>query len=210
MFVFYTNTMNNTINNTISFGSRIQVSRLAYANEIIKKLNIPSIDAPWTIYQSKYLKNGYSEDASYCTMGVIKNEFGDGFMFHLRPGASSIKKIFEHLFKAVGNLKYSKNLTGILVGGNADYKPSAHLYTNLQSMFKELNIKYSALLGQKNQQQYYPNLPYCNMFFDGLQDKYIIYSSRLSNTPSQISKMHKIYDIFDTVIINKNDNIIIN
>ena len=84
--------MNNTISSKISFGSIIQVSKLAYAREVVDKLDMPNIKAPWTIYQSKYLKYGLSEEASHCTMGVIKNEFGDGFMFHLRPGASSLKK----------------------------------------------------------------------------------------------------------------------
>ena len=42
---------------TVSFGSIIQVSKLAYAREVVDKLDMPNIKAPWTIYQSKYLKN---------------------------------------------------------------------------------------------------------------------------------------------------------
>lgn len=202
--------MNNTISPKVSFGSIIQVSKLAYAREVVDKLDMPNIQAPWTIYQSKYLKYGLSEEASHCTMGVIKNEFGNGFMFHLRPGASSLKKIFEHLHKAVMNLKYGKDLTGILVGGNSGYKPSKEQYQSLQSMFKELNIKYSALLGQNDVISPFPVLPYCNLYFNGNQDKYIICPVANSIKSLHIPNMNELNKYFDTIIINKNDKLKLN
>ena len=197
----------NTINQKISFGSTIQISRIAYAREVVNKFGLPSIDAPWTIGDAKYLKSGFSEEASHCTMGVIKNEFGDGFMFHLRPGASKPNAIFENLKKAKNNLKYASDLTGFLLGGNAGYKYSKHQYQILQSMFNELGIKYSALLGQNDIKARFNILPYCNLYFNGGQDKYVV--CPVANSFGQItfSKMNEIYELFDTVIIRKGDEI---
>lgn len=199
--------MSNNISISPSFGSLLHISKLAYAREAMTKLDMPNIDAPWTIYQAKYLKTGISENASHCTMGVIKNEFGDGFMFHLRPGASSLNKIFENFQKAVFNLKYGKDLTGLLLGGNAGYKASKDQYLALQSIFKELNIKYSALLGQNDYKSPFHTLPYCNLYFNGGQDKYVICPIANSYAPLSLKKMKKLYELFDTVIIRNGDNI---
>lgn len=199
--------MNNYNYPKVSFGSTIHISKLAYAREVVKNLKLPNIDAPWTIYDAKYFKAGYSENASYCTMGVIKNEFGDGFMFHLRPGSSKLDKIFKSLQLAAQNLKYGKPLTGILVGGNANYKPSTELYNNLQSIFNELNIKYSALLGQNEKNCITPRPPYCNLFFNGPLDKYVICPQSTIPQKTKSSKLKELYELFDTIIINKNDNL---
>ncbi len=199
--------MNNYNYPKISFGSTIHISRLAYAKEVVKNLKLPSIDAPWTIYDAKYFKIGYSEYASYCTMGVIKNEFGDGFMFHLRPGSSKLDKIFKSIQKATQNLKYANPLTGILVGGNANYKPSIELYNTLQGMFKEFNIKYSALLGQYKKNHITPVPPYCNLYFNGPLDKYVICPQQTTPQKTKSSKLKELYELFDIIIINKNDNL---
>lgn len=197
----------NTINHKISFGSTIHISRIAYAREVVNKLGLPSVDAPWTIADAKYLKAGFSEDASHCTMGVIKNEFGDGFMFHLRPGASKLNAIFENLQKAKNNLKYANNLTGFLLGGTSGYKYSKEQYQTLQSMFKELNIKYSALLGQNDINSKFNILPYCNLYFNGTQDKYVVCPVANRFNSITFSKMREIYELFDTVIIRKGDEV---
>lgn len=197
----------NKINYNPSFGSLIHVSKIAYAREIVNKFDMPNIDYPWTIFQAKYLKNGYSEEASYCTMGVIKNEFGNGFMFHLQPGATPNNKIFENLKRACINLKYSNPLTGILIGGNATYKPSKELYNSLSSMFKELNVKYSALLGQNDLSLNHRVLPYSNLLFSGPQDKYIICPVANRYSFYDFSKNSNIHEFFDTVNIRKGDTL---
>ena len=145
------NSISNKSNYNPNFGSTIRFSKLAYAKNLalnaFNKTN--DIPYPWKIEQSKYLRLGHSEDASYCTMGVIKNSSGGGFMFHLRPGATRYNVIQENLQRAVENLTQNaeKTLTGLLIGGSCEYKGSVELYQHLQSMFKELNIKYSAFLG---------------------------------------------------------------
>lgn len=192
----------NKVNPNPSFKSLIRVSNLAYAKSIQQNKLMPCVDYPWRISDSKYLTKGYSEGASYCTMGVIKNEEGEGFLFHLRPGASKLKDIKDYIAKAARQLQRQEPLTGILVGGNKSYKPSKDLYQSLIDIFEELNIKFSALLGQKNIITYNQNVPSCNLYFDGKSDKYAIYSNIFED---KRYKDKPLEEIFDIIQINKRD-----
>lgn len=207
--------MNNSIsyntNYKPSFGSKIRFSKLAYAKNIASNIfnKENDIPYPWKIEQSKYLKLGHSEDASYCTMGIIKNSNGGGFMFHLRPGATRYNIIQEHLQRAVKNLTQNseKNLTGLLIGGSCEYKGSIELYQQLQSMFKELNIKYSAFLGQKENKYLSSKPPFCSILFDGKNDEYIINPCAQGNHKEQLNTLRDLDNYFKIITIRKGDEI---
>lgn len=196
-----------TTNKIPSFGSTINISKLNYLKAVQKKL--PEVGYPWTIYESKYLKEGYSDSASYCTMGVIKNSEGNGFLFHLRPRVSPPKDIYTNLNRAARILRKNvKELTGILIGGGCDYKPSKTQYEMLESMFKELQIKYSAFLGQKPTLNVAGKIPYSNIYFNAPKDNYIL--CPLAN-PFQTKTHFTIKDLnelYDKIILRKGDALI--
>ena len=195
----------------LSFGSAIRFSKIAYVKNSMSKLfnSENDITYPWRIEQSKYLKLGHSEDASYCTMGVIKNSSGGGFMFHLRPGATRYDIIREHLKRAVANLtSNSENkLTGLLIGGSCENKGSVELYQQLQSMYKELNVKFSAFLGQTENKYLSSEPPHCNILFDGIKDEYIICPFAKRNHKEQLNSLSDLHNYFKTVIIRKGEDV---
>ena len=198
--------------NNPSFGSSIRISQIAYAKKILDNTFCTNncIAHPWTIYQSKYLTKGYSEDASYCTMGVIKNQYGNGFIFHLRPTAE-FNKIIENIQRATENLRIKNHpdspLTGLLVGGSNLYKPSKNFYNSLISLFKELNIKHSAFLGQKENPMRSNHPPFCNLIFDGNADEYIISPFAKENHNGKLKTLKDLQEFFETVIIRKDDTV---
>lgn len=193
------------INKQQSFGSLIRVSKLGYLRATINRpdLKEKTVGFPWDIYQSKYLREGYSEDASVCTMGVIKNEAGDGFMFHLRPHSSPIETVYENIRRAAQNLKISdKNLTGLLVGGHSQIFPD--FYKSIQSLFKELNIKYTAFLGQKCKDG---SISYSHMYYNGAKDEYIIFPVGRNSEYKKQLKMSDLEKFYQTIVIRKGDKV---
>lgn len=197
----------NQINSRPAFGSLIHISNKAYKAAPLSNLYMKGkcIDFPWTIFDSKYLKEGFTLDASYCTIGVIKNNDGDAFMFHLRP-SQDINTAYLHLAIAASNLKRrNKKLTGILAGGNTTYKPSVKMYENLQKIFNSLKIDYSALLGQRNKSKKYLYAPTTNVYYNGEHDKYIL--SLVNRRNIDIKSMQSLKKYFDIVKIRKDDNI---
>jgi len=200
----------NKVNNTKytpAFGSLIHISQKAYRRAPLKKLyNIEQyIDSPWSIYDSKYFKEGYTDDASFCTIGVLKNDFGDAFMFHLRPN-QDINYVYNNLEIAAENLKrQNRKLTGLLTGGNASYKPSVRMYEMLQEIFKILKIDFSALLGQRKPGKKFPDVPTTNLYYNGEQDKYVLSLVNAKNI--DIHGMNYLKKYFSIVDIRKDDKI---
>ncbi len=197
----------NKIKTEPSFGSLIQISQRAYNAAPLRRLYRSGkyIDSPWSIFDSKYFKEGYTDDASFCSAGVIKNSDGDGFMFHLKPN-QDLNLVYENLEIATENLQRPRQkLTGLLVGGNVDYKPSVRLYEMLQEIFKQLKIDYSALLGQKQASPKFPKIPTSNLYYNGVDDRYALGLVNKDNLEIYGMKYLKRY--FDTIRIRKGDKI---
>ena len=197
----------NKITSEPSFGSLIQISQKAYHSAPLSRLYKSGkyIDSPWSIFDSKYFTEGYTDDASYCTVGIIKNADGDGFMFHLKPN-QDINLVYNNLDIATKNLQRPRqNLTGLLVGGNASYKPSVRLYGMLQEIFKLLKVDYSALLGQKQASPKFPKIPTSNLYYNGVDDRYALGLVNKDNLEIYGMKYLKRY--FDTIRIRKGDKI---
>lgn len=196
----------NKINSNPSFGSMIRISPKAFkeATALLSKNDGPN-NVPWHIFDAKYLKKGYANCASYSATGVIKNADGDAFMFQAGPN-ENLCNLLENLDIAADNLKRpNQKLTGFLIGGNASYEPSLMLTEALQKIFNALNIKYSALLGQKIPSKRFPIVPGSDLYFNGAKNKYIV--NFVNDANVEIHNRKDLEKYFDTIKIDSSDNL---
>lgn len=201
--------MNNIskLNSNPTFGSLIYVSPKAFkkaTNNLLAKNGV-CLHMPRNIYDTKYLKTGWTDNASYSTIGVIKNTDGDAFMFQANPN-DNVCNILERLDNAVDNLKRpNQKLTGLLIGGNPHYELSTLLNESLQKIFKALNINYSALLGQKLPGKKFPFVPSCDLYYNGAKNKYIV--NFVNDVDAKIHNTKDLAKHFDIVKIAATDKL---
>lgn len=198
----------NKINSNPSFGSVIRISPKAFKRAASDALasNGVRIHMPWNIYDAKYLKKGYTDGASYSTIGVIKNTDGDAFMFQASPN-EKVCEILENLDLASDNLKRHPKqiLTGLLIGGNTHYEPSLMLTESLQKIFNALNIRYSAFLGQKLPGKKFPIVPASDLYYNGAKNKYIV--NFVNDANAEIHNKKDLEKYFDTIKIDSGDTL---
>lgn len=145
---------------TINFRSNIIVSSSEFSAKPLTRLinKKKCISYPCTIQTAGFFDDeAFTPGAITCTSGFLKARGGKKFfMFHLNPenSSNSWTEIEKGFLNAKQELigKGAEILEGFLLGAYSSQDFSMALAKNLIDFFrgKEMNVRFSALLGQKN------------------------------------------------------------
>lgn len=201
--------------NSPVFASKIIISKEAYLKVPRRKLFYQGKYAgkPWTIKQSFYADEGYSDSASVCTMGLIKPKNGqEGFLFHICPGQTSLWRIKRELTDVVKNFNKSygnadNNLSGILVGGCSSEdsygRTSTKFFKGLTKIFESLKIDFTSVLGRIKPSDS-KDFKAVDLYFSAKDDKIIINPKGIEPIDSLVELEKK----FSVVKPSPNDTIV--
>ncbi len=166
--------------------------------------------AGWNINLACLGKDGYTDKATVCTMGVLKPANKNfGFLFHLLPDTLSFKKSREELLKKIEafyRIGKGRAPEGILVGGCSTHDRSKTQYLNLLELFRENKIKFSAFLGQKPRHDgFYEANGFSALTFFARDKKYVIQSTLHDN---EVRTRAQMFEHFDIIQLAKQDQLI--
>lgn len=173
---------------------------------------------PWTIYQSaKFLKEGFTDNASVCTEGFIQNG-KNGFIFHLQPenSANSNATIARKFKDAADQLKNQNGeLSAFLTGGNPLYGESWKLYEFITKLLRDdFKIPFSSIWGHRKSEN-------TDLYASALSQRYVVCANWERKPLAWQRELHKDYfepeeirsikdlkKVYEDVIIDKNDIVI--
>jgi hypothetical protein len=177
----------NTLNpKAPNFKAKIRFSQGAYNKLDLRTMAKEGryIGSPWLMEDSKILKEGFSNEASICTIGFIKPQGAqEGYLFHSFPRSNPFDKVKEIIIPVIRKFRETGNpLEGILVGANFEHKKSLEQAKNFMGLFDEFGVQYSAFLAQRPYENPFnyrlrTDYPRVDMFVSAPKDEYIISSS---------------------------------
>ncbi|MDD3436362.1 MAG: hypothetical protein PHC64_04325 [Candidatus Gastranaerophilales bacterium] len=203
--------------NKCSFGTRIVVSERAFRELPIDELKRAGKYSgyPWGIAESFIAADGYTDEASNCTMVCLMPEKGPkGFLSHLSPTyieqfeemETRIREVVKELTELPENR--SRKISGILIGGRCqlysdDYNRSKDLYSRLLYLFKKLHLDFTAILGRLQGDDFEGG--HANLYFS-VPQKHVVISILPYNTAPRSTR--ELGSQFDIVHISRNDEIV--
>lgn len=204
--------MLNNLQNT-NFKSNIILSSSVYRSKPLDFFNVYAkntcyVGKPWTMSESKILKEGVSDLADVCTIGFLKIKGAqEGYLFHSIPSnnfdiVKNYIKLTIDTFMKKSSLK-NPQIEGILTGGAISSERSVNQYNKIMNLFDDLKISYSAILGRKSSEGV------MNMYTSVPQDEYVLehLGKNIKDQGSKEKNIEKLNEYFEIVKIRPEDDI---
>lgn len=167
------------------------------------------IDYPWTIMESKYLDEGYTDSIMQCTSCIIKgaNEFHISHLKPCRPDLDSLT--IRRLKEAAEKLREGaqEKLTGFICGGIDSCPVSRRNFNLIKAVFDKLGIDTTIIWGQKTKPNQAINLPKCAYYYDRSSDQIIFHPKQDQRTIARTNSIKGLKHFFEIVDIKKTDSI---
>lgn len=190
--------------NFINFNSKIIVSNKLYKEKVKDTDQRYSIEYPWSTRQSFFAKEGYTENASVCTIGLISNQ-EEAYFFHLAPqdGVNPFKRVEYQIIQAAKKLSTNnKKLRGFIAGAQAKDKLSMEKNKKIKDLYKILNIDFTSIVGVSNSSL-------TDVYYSIDNDEIVISTSEafVNKYPANISSKKQLNKFYKEVNIREGDTI---